>query len=357
MKKPTHICIFGIFKPGFIRNAVLIRGFKQNDYEVIECAVDPSIGSIKKFIELYRRGKKLKREHDFAYVVVGFPGHSVVWLARLLFGKRIVFDAFLSQYDANVFDRKVHKKYSPAGFKDWFYDWHACMLAWKVLLPENVHIDYFVKTFKLPRRKFVRVFTGANDEVFYPRPEVEKAENFTVHFHGTFIPLQGIDYIIEAARILKDEGVQFQIVGSGGSLYQSIRQKVIDWELTNVHMLGRKPLEELPGYIAQAHVCLGVFGNTAKTQRVISNKIYECVAMGASVITSRTPATQELFTDGEHLLFVEPASGADLAEKILRLRADPVLREKIAHGAVTLFKERLTSEKLVKGLVASLKEK
>lgn len=349
-----EICYFGFFEPEFIRNAVLIRGFRENGYTVHECTVDPSIGRIKKFKTLYQKGKELQKTHNFSYVIIGFPGNAVVWLARLLFGRRIIFDAFLSQYDANVHDRKLYSSWHPRAWRDWFYDWYACVLAWRVLLPENVHIDYFVETFHLPREKFLRVFTGANDSIFYPRPEIEKTKDFTVHFHGTFIPLQGIDYIIEAARILKNEGVRFQIVGSGGSLFEEIQKKVVDLQLDNVDMLGRKPLEEVPGYIAQAHICLGVFGDTEKTQRVVSNKIYECIAMGASIITSQTPATEELLTNRENVLFAEPANGADLAKKIQELRNDDALRQQIARGARDLFDHSLTPQKLVAGLLEDL---
>ena len=351
MKK---ICYFGIYDPAFIRNAVLMQGFRKNGYEVVECRVDPAAGPLKKFWRLYTMGRELKRQYTFEHVLVGFPGHSVMWLARLLFGTRVVFDAFLSLYDARVNDRKAQGPLHPLAWRDWFYDWLSCTLAWKVLLPENVHIEYFSRTFGLPREKFIRVFTGANDEVFHSLSDVSKAAIFTVHFHGTFIPLQGIEYIIEAARLLKDEGVHFRIIGSGGRLFEHIVDTVARQGLGNVIFEGRKPLEKIPRYIAEAHVCLGVFGSTPKTQRVISNKIYECIACAAPVITSRTPAVQELFTDRENILLANAADGKDLAEKILEFKNTPALADQVAHGGYELFRKMLTPQKLVAGLVQGL---
>ena len=351
MKK---ILYFGIYNPSFIRNRVIISGFEENSYEVVHVRVDPTeFSGIRKYIELYKEGRKCNAD-DFEYIIVGFPGAPMVPLARFLFGRKVVFDAFLSLYDANVNDRKLYGLWSVKGLRDWLYDWLACKLATRILLPEKIHIDYFVKTFGIPHKKFIRVFTGANDKIFNPLPDVEKLPVFTVHFHGNFIPLQGVQYIIDAVHILRDEEIRFQLIGSGGALFQSIQEKVADLGLKNIDMVGRKPLEELPRYIARAHICLGVFGDSNKAKRVISNKVYEYIAMGAAVITARTPAMEELLTDREDVLFCNSSDGKDMAEKILILKKDKALREKIAKNAYKTFVERASPCKLVRQLLLDL---
>ncbi len=135
-----------------------------------------------------------------------------MWLARILFGPPIIFDAFLSLYDSNVFDREVYGKRDPRAWKDWLFDKISCMMARKVFLDTNAHIDYFAKTFGTPREKMIRVWISADDSTFYPR-QVALEETFTVNFHGTFIPLQGVQTIIEAADILREEQIDFQSEG------------------------------------------------------------------------------------------------------------------------------------------------
>ena len=348
-----RICYFGIFNPEYIRNKVLILGFEANGYEVVQLAVDPSVGRIKKFVELYRLYKKLE-DKEFDYVVVGFPGPTVVPLARLLFGRKIIFDAFMSQYDSVIIDRKEVHSWGIKGIRHWLTDWLSCFLAYRVLLAEHSYIKYFVETFGF-EKKYIQVYTGANDEVFQPSPNATKDDVFTAHFHGNFIPLQGIEFIVDAANILRDENIKFQIIGgSGGEYYESIRKKIADLNLTNVDLIERKPLKEVLEWINRAHVCLGVFGDTPKTKRVISNKIYECIATGMPLITSRTPATNELFTDREHVLFADVADGKSIAERIMELKNDPVLQEHVAKGGYKLFSERLTPKRLVEGLLRKL---
>jgi glycosyltransferase involved in cell wall biosynthesis len=89
-------------------------------------------------------------------------------------------------------------------------------------------------------------------------------------------------------------------------------------------------------------VCLGVFGNTVKTQRVIANKVYEAIAMAKSVISADTQGMGELFEDRKNILFCRRADPEDLAEKILELKNNEELRSKIAQSGYELFQRRAT---------------
>src|SRR3954462_4407256 len=92
---------FGIYDKKYSRNLVIQHGFERNGWKIEECHVDPKTNrGLGKYIKLALLGLKARgRKHDL--VIVGFPGHTVVWLARLLFGPKIIFDAFLSLYDSN----------------------------------------------------------------------------------------------------------------------------------------------------------------------------------------------------------------------------------------------------------------
>lgn len=348
------ICFFGIYDPGYARNRVLMQGFKENGWRVIECRADPRrFRGLRKYLELIRGWRRVRGE-PIDLVMVAFPGHTVMPLARLLWGRHTVFDAFLSLYDSNVHDRKVHAPGSVAARLDWVWDWLACRLAAHVLLDTEAHITYFVETFKLPRAKFIRAWIGADSRIFSPRHAAPPA-TFTVHFHGTFIPLQGIEYILDAAHELRDEGIRFRIVGSGQES-TAVAAKAAALALTNVEFVGLVPFEEIPTLITAAHVALGIFGNTAKTTRVIPNKVFEQLAMGAAVITADTPAVRELEAYGElPMLLVPPADGAALAAAIRTLKADPARRAHLANAAAAFSRAHLSEAVIVRDLLAALK--
>ncbi len=89
------ICFFGIYDPESGRARVLRQGFEANGFEVIECRVNPKVHrGISKYWHLYLAWRSHKSAR-FEHVLVCYPGHTVVWLARLLFGKSIILDAFV----------------------------------------------------------------------------------------------------------------------------------------------------------------------------------------------------------------------------------------------------------------------
>lgn len=353
-KEMPKVCFFGIYDPAYSRNRVLIRGFNENGYEVVHCRVNPrEHKGVSKFFFLIREYSNI-RKNTFDLVIVAFPGHTVMWLARVLFGRRIIFDAFVSLYNSNVFDRKLYSRYSISGVKDWILDWHSALLSKKVLLDTNAHIDYFSKTFFINKSKFIRVFVGSDDTLFYPIKKEGQNNKFIVHFHGTYIPLQGIEYIIEAANILKEhKDIVFNMIGNGQE-YDKMRKLAHKLNINNINFIDKVGGEFVVKWMAEADVCLGIFGTTNKASMVIPNKVFEALASKKPVITMKSKAIEELFIDKEHLLFCRPGDSYNLAEKILLLKQDHSLRERIAIGGYRLFMKGLTPAVLVKHLLSAL---
>lgn len=155
---------------------------------------------------------------------------------------------------------------------------------------------------------------------------------FNVLFWGKMIPLQGVPYIKKAAELLRgDPSIEFRIIGDPPVSYS-----------------------ELVALIPTADVCLGIFGDTDKAQRVIPNKVYEAIAAGKPVISGDTPAIRELFTDRENILLCKMASPEDLVIKILELKNDAKLRNRIAQEGHALYLEKLKPEYVVTPLIAYL---
>jgi glycosyltransferase involved in cell wall biosynthesis len=348
------ICFFGMYKPDYSRNRVLREGFERLGHTVIECrATRKSRGAfyLGKYLELFQKGRRARRE-KIDLVIVCFPGQRMVWLARLLFGRKVVWDAFLSSYDTNVFDRKFYAPYTINAKRDWLIEWVATKLASRILLDTHAHIEYFVKTFNAAKEKFVRVWIGADDAIFHPVP-LEEPATFTASFHGTYIPLQGLRYIVEAADLLRDEAIEFRVAGDGQES-PMIKAMVEERGLTRFHMLGPQPIEAIPPLLASAHLSLGIFGDTEKTQRVIPNKVYEAMAVGRPIVTADTPALRELMPNAREVCAIPAADPKALATAILRLRDAPEERARLAREARALFVAELLPEKIAADLLAAL---
>ena len=102
-----------------------------------------------------------------------------------------------------------------------------------------------------------------------PVPDPSDNLPFTVLFTGTFIPLHGIEYIINAAKILEQRGeaIRFVIVGAGQS-YQKITAMASELAVSNVQFERPVRYEQLSHLMLQAHLCLGIFGTSAKAATV-----------------------------------------------------------------------------------------
>jgi hypothetical protein len=57
------------------------------------------------------------------------------------------------------------------------------------------------------------------------------------------------------------------------------------------------PYDQLAKQIAQADVCLGIFGTSGKAASVIPNKVFQIVASGRPLVTRDSEAIRELLTD------------------------------------------------------------
>lgn len=348
--KKTEVCIFGFYDPNYSRNRVLLKGMRANGISVVEC--NSCKKGIAKYIDLARKHWKIRKEYDILFVA--YPGYMSIILARLITSKKIMYDAFFSIYDSVVNDRVEFKGRSIKGIYYWCIDWIACILADRIILDTNANIEYFVSTFKIRRDKFVRIFVGSDEKVIFPE-ETERSGTFTVHFHGGFNPMQGVQYIIKTAHILKDEDIKFRIIGRGQThasdimLAKKLGIKNIEF-ISEIVSYGK-----LRTYMNKSDICLGIFSTNKKADIVVPNKAYEAIAVKKSLITRDSVAVRELFSDGVNCLFCRPGDAKDLADKIMLLYHDKKLCDSIALNGYTLFLSKLTPPILGKELLRHIK--
>ncbi len=228
----------------------------------------------------------------------------------------------------------------------------SCRLADKVLLDTSTHIDYFSKTFRINKKKFYVLPIGADDSVFKPAAAKKKKEKFIVEFHGKFIPLQGVDVIVKAAKLLeKEKDIEFRIIGDG-QLFGKIRE--LAKNLTNVIFTGYLEPEKLAEELSNSDIGLGIFGKTSKAGRVVPNKAYEIMASKVALITGDSPAAREFLEDGKDSILCRMDYPNALADAIKKLKKDQKLREKIAGSGYSKYKELFSPKALGKRLLGIL---
>lgn len=332
---------------------MIIKGLKKNDVDIVECQ-DRSIPLPLRYLRLVKKHAIL----DYDVMTIGVTyGQPVIPLAKIISRRPIVLDLFLGHYETEVVDTGSVVRSSFKAKSFYCLDKYAPRIANLILCDSNAHINYFCKEFGLKKEKFRRVFVGADDEIMYPRQTKRDNDNFSIVFYGTFLPLQGVLYIIKAAKLLeREKEIKFELFGSG-RMFKEAKELCSKLKTDNVAFRGWVDYNELPDHLAKADVCLGIFGNTEKAMRIIPNKVYDALAMQKPLITMDSIAAKEILSHGENSFLVPGANPQALAEAILTLKADENLRRKIANNGYELFKEKLNPKaigKEVKDILAEL---
>lgn len=354
--QPLHgltVCYFGHYDPNYPRHRVLKKALRRAGAEVVEVN-DHSLG-LARYLKLFTKSLRC----HFDLMIVAFPSHTDMPVARLVCGLKrapVIFDPLVSLYDG-VLDRQTAHPKSLAAKKTYWIDRIACQLADIILLDSEAGIHYFVEAFSVQERKFRRLWVGADDDILCPCPYPSDNLPFTVFFTGSFIPLHGIQYIIHAAKILEERGeaARFVIVGSGQT-FQKISDTASDVAVSNVQFEPPVRYEQLPNLISQAHLCLGIFGTSAKAERGVPLKVLIALASNRPVLTGDTPAIREVFTHGENIWLCPMGNAAALAESIIELKHRPDLRAKLARQGHELFLKLFSIDAITKDIVAIVRE-
>ncbi len=321
MERPILVT-FGFPDSNSPRYRNLVKLYEREGWDIHECLTTKK-GLFATVSDLTSQFAHLR--NDCNAVLVNFPGYYLMPLAWRLTRrprKTLIFDAFISVSDTLVSDRKKVSWLNPLA---WFYylaDVVSCHLADEVLIDTEAHKRFFVHQFFLKPERIRVVYVGTRDELFTPGPSKNLLQpgKYNVLFVGSFIPLQGVEYIVEAAKILQaDSSIHFTLIGNGQTR-PNIESQIQRYQLHNITLLDFQPIEELPMFFRSCDVSLGIFGTSKKADRVIPHKVYDAVACGVPVITAKNQAIGERFQDGKEVFLCKAGNGESLATAILHTK-------------------------------------
>jgi len=351
--KQAKICYIAGREETYTRTRIVLGALKRAGYEVVPCL--PPTKSFRHYWKLLLQFLWKKRGCDL--VVVGFYGQLLMPFVWLLTRKPILYDMYVSTYEVMVLDRGEASRCSLKAWAYYLADKVSMLMADKIVLETHHHISRRAERFGVGLKKFERIFLAADDSVLRPCSQRETNGQFLVHFHGEFAPFHGVDQIIRAAKILEEDGVHFRIIGRGQT-YDDNRRLAEQLNARNITFIDRVPYEELPRYMCEAHVCLGIFGDNPRALQELTNKVIEALAVGRALVTVRSEPVSELLEDGQSAVLVEPGNPAAIAAAIRRLKSDEQLRQRIAANghevyqrfcSLTVFSARLAQ--IIEGML------
>jgi len=151
------------------------------------------------------------------------------------------------------------------------------------------------------------------------------ANRFNILFAGNIGEAQGLETILEAAKLLKDHPeIQFVFVGDGTALPR-LEKRAMDQLITNVRFLGRFPHNAMPGLYALADVLLVHLKDDPLFRITIPHKILNYMASGKPILAALAGDGADLVIEAGAGISCPPGKPEALAEAVqtfLRMSAD-----------------------------------
>lgn len=275
-------------------------------------------------------------------VIVGYLGTLDVHLARLRFRCPVVLDQLVTM-GGTVRDRQLDRSGKLIKVLDWV-DRRAVRSADLVIVDTAEQMELLPES---QSHKVMVVPVGAGNEWFTDHPGVAGG-TLRVVFFGLYTPLQGATFIGEAIRRVPNAStVEFTMIGSGQDLEAT--RRIIGHD-DRVNWIDWVDVESLTLLVASHDVCLGIFGTTPKSQRVVPNKVYQGAAAGCAIITSNTPPQRRAL--GDAAMYVEPGDSDALALLIVKLADDRALLGILRRSAHDVATKRFAPNHLVSDLIS-----
>jgi glycosyltransferase involved in cell wall biosynthesis len=274
---------------------------------------------LRRYLQTVLQLIRIRRQSPADVYVLGFRGHEIAWLARWMTRRRpLIIDAMMSPATALDEEGKagiLGKLLAPLA------RWYEGLMLHRwcdlILTDTELHARHYREYFQLPAGKVLAVPVGAFEADPPEAQTLSSATGFSVLFYGSFLPLHGIDVILQAAERLTNLPVEFRFIG--GSMAQAKRLHERCRELgirrySHRRWVAWKDLIE--NEIPSADLCLGgPFGGSPQARRVVTGKTQQCLALGQTTVIGKT-AEDHGFRDRENCLLVDQADPEALGSAI-----------------------------------------
>lgn len=280
----------------------------------------------------YRLARRVYREQGFHVIHGCNPPDDIYMVARMFRGKGVdyvfdhhdicpeLFEAKFGKTTGMLYrsqlwlERQTYRHCTFAFVTNESY--RALAIGRNGIPPEKVHVLR-----SGPRLERLRIQPAD--------PQIRRGRRFMVGYLGVIGQQEGIEYLLEAARYLRDErgrdDIFWGIIGGGPHL-DALRRKATEMGLDDiVEFTGRVPDDTMLTYLNTADVCVNPDEYNAMNDKSTMNKVLEYMALGKPIV--QFDLTEGRFSAQDASLYAKRNDARDLADKIAQLLDDPARRE------------------------------
>lgn len=289
-----------------------------------------------------------RRDADLVYIP--YPAAPLLWLLSLMPRRwrpaRLVADVFISHYDTLVEDRGLVAAGSWVARALSAVERRAYRTADMVLADTESNAREFVSRFGLAPTRVQALPLAIDEDLYRFEPYTVTPGRCTVLFVGSFVPLQGTSIIAQAfVQLAGSKGLHLRVIGDGQcapdfAARLGAARAAVDWRRAWLSA------PEVRAAMAEADICLGVFGTSSKTARVWPFKNYACMALGRALVTGDTPEARRFGVGPDApMVFVPCGDAAALASALRDLAENPARRQALAAAARRSYEAHLARKR------------
>ena len=181
-----------------------------------------------------------------------------------------------------------------------------------------------------PEVKVSMVPNMSKPDIYYPHePNMLIAQQFgidiskfnVIHF-GSMGRANGLDYMIDAARILQEWGIKdvnFVMMG-GGATEPHLKKRVQELRLKNIQFLGYHPMAVVSEVVNLCDISITTFLNLPILKTNSPNKLFDSLSAGKPIIVNSAGWTKDLVENSNCGVFVDPDDPAQLADRLIEIK-------------------------------------
>ena len=152
--------------------------------------------------------------------------------------------------------------------------------------------------------------------------------------------VKGHVYLLEALKMLKDEGIRIKLLIAGTGDYEdTIRQKAKDLDVVHDVIMA--------GFVSDVTGIMNILDanmNASFGTEATSLALLEGMSLGVPAIVSDFGGNPGVVTHGENGLIFETKNALDLADKLRMFFSDEALRQKLSESSHKVFDEKFRAE-------------
>lgn len=167
-----------------------------------------------------------------------------------------------------------------------------------------------------------------------------REDSFKVIYFGAMGIANGMEYIIDAIKHIKNEdNIEFLFLG-GGSTEPILQKKCKEEGLTYTNFYGKVPMERLSEIVNISNISLVTFADLPILATNSPNKLFDSLSAGKPIIVNSPGWTKQLVEDYNCGLYVDPKNSQELANAIVKLKNNPLLCKEMGENSRKLAEEK-----------------